>query len=124
MANQAKVTSFDALELLVRHEESPRGRWINAHGRPLREKGGAIKGGVLVCREITNRKRDERQAESNAPGKQKTTSNDVEQRVKRERILLARSRTVTSLESAQAQRYRTLLERTLEHLDSELAKLG
>jgi len=64
------------------------------------------------------------QAESNAPGKQKTTSNDVEQRAKRESIRLARSRTVTSLESAQDQRYRTLLERTLEHLDSELAKLG
>ena len=66
----------------------------------------------------------ERQAESNAPGKQKANGKEVEQRAKRESIRLARSRTVTSLESAQDQRYRTLLERTLEHLDSELAKLG
>jgi len=66
----------------------------------------------------------ERQAESDAPEKETTTRKDVEQRAKRESIRLARSRTVTSLESAQDQRYRTLLERTLEHLDSELAKLG
>ena len=66
----------------------------------------------------------ERQAESNAPGKQRSTRKEVEQRAKREGIRLARSRTVTALESTQDQRYRALLERTLEHLDSELAKLG
>ena len=66
----------------------------------------------------------ERQAESNSPGKSTATRKEVEQRAKRESIRLARSRTVTALESTQDQRYRTLLERTLEHLDSELAKLG
>jgi hypothetical protein len=66
----------------------------------------------------------ERQAESTAPGKQKTARKDVEQRAKREGIRLVRSRTVTALESTHDQRYRALLERTLAHLDSELAKLG
>jgi PAS domain S-box-containing protein len=56
--------SFDALELLVRHEEAPKGIWISVAGRPLRERdrgrAGDIKGGVLVCHDITARKRDER----------------------------------------------------------------
>ena len=66
----------------------------------------------------------EHQTESNAPGQQRATRKEVEQRAKRESIRLARSRTITALESTQDERYRALLERTLQHLDSELAKLG
>lgn len=66
----------------------------------------------------------ERQADSNPPGKQKANRKEIEQRAKRESIRLARSRTASALESTSDQRYRALLERTLEHLDSELAKLG
>jgi len=42
---------------------------------------------------------------------------------KRDSILLARARTLSVLESTRDERYRALLQRTLEHLDSELAKL-
>jgi hypothetical protein len=66
----------------------------------------------------------ERHTESKTPGNQKPSRDEIEQRARRESIRLARSRTVTALESAHDNRYRDLLERTLKHLDSELAKLG
>lgn len=67
---------------------------------------------------------DNRQAESKTPGKKKPSRLEIEQRSKRESIRLARARATTALQSTQDKRYRALLERTLQHLDSELAKLG
>ena len=67
---------------------------------------------------------DNHQAESETSGKKKTSRLEIEQKSKRESIRLARARTSTALQSTQDKRYRALLERTLEHLDSELAKLG
>ena len=66
---------------------------------------------------------NEREAESKSRGKIRPSPLEIEQRSKREGILLARSRTLTALESSRDERYRALLQRTLEHLDSELAKL-
>jgi hypothetical protein len=67
---------------------------------------------------------DNRQAESETPGKKKPGRLELEKKSRRESIRLARARTNTALQSTQDKRYRALLERTLEHLDSELAKLG
>jgi hypothetical protein len=67
---------------------------------------------------------NEREAEIRTPGKKKPSQREIEQKSKREGILLVRTRTVTALESTRDERYRTLLQRTLEHLDSELEKLG
>jgi hypothetical protein len=63
--------------------------------------------------------------ETRTPGRpnHKPSRRELEQKAKREGILLARSRTVSMLESTQDDRYRVLLQRTLDHLDSELAKL-
>ena len=66
---------------------------------------------------------NEREAESENSGKKRPSRSEIEQNAKREGILLVRSRTVTALESARDERYRALLQRTLEHLDSELGKL-
>ena len=65
-----------------------------------------------------------RQAESETLGKKKSSRLEIEQNSKRESMRLARSRTTKELQSTQDKRYRALLERTLAHLDSELAKLG
>jgi hypothetical protein len=70
---------------------------------------------------------NERQSEPGTPGipdNKKPGRRETERRTKRESIRLARSRTVTALESTHDERYRALLETTLAHLDSELAKLG
>ena len=42
---------------------------------------------------------------------------------KRESLVLARAHTLSNLESAADGRYRALLERTLAHLDSQIASL-
>jgi hypothetical protein len=67
---------------------------------------------------------NQRTAESQRPGTKKSSPDEIERNSKRESILLARSRTVTALQSARDERYRSLLQRTLEHLDSELERLG
>ena len=66
---------------------------------------------------------NEREAEAERLGKQKTSPVDIEQKTKREGIQLARARTAAVLESTRDERYRALLKRTLDHLDSELGKL-
>ena len=65
---------------------------------------------------------NEREAEAETAGKKKPSRGEMKQKSKRDGILLARTRTVTALESASDERYRALLERTLAHLDSELEK--
>jgi hypothetical protein len=67
---------------------------------------------------------NERAAEAQNPNKNKLSPHDLEQKAKREGILLARSHTAAILESTRDERYRALLKRTLDHLDSELAKLN
>ena len=44
-------------------------------------------------------------------------------RQKRDGLVLARAHTLSNLESASDARYKALLERTLEHLDSQIANL-
>ncbi|HZZ77760.1 MAG TPA: PAS domain S-box protein, partial [Gemmataceae bacterium] len=59
--------SFDDMELFVRHDEAPAGLWISVAGRPLRGRGkdaAVIKGGVLVCHDITSAKRHERRMQA------------------------------------------------------------
>jgi hypothetical protein len=67
---------------------------------------------------------NERETESKTPGKQKPGRSEIEQHKRKESIRLARSRTLTALESTRDNRYRALLERTLAYLDAELAKVG
>ncbi|MGL5063955.1 MAG: methyl-accepting chemotaxis protein, partial [Microcoleus sp.] len=45
--------SVDEVEMFVRHAAKPDGLWIKVNGRPLKDATGAIKGGVVVCRNVT-----------------------------------------------------------------------
>jgi hypothetical protein len=56
-------------------------------------------------------------------GKAALTSAEAERQTRREGLLLSRSHTLASLQGACDARYRALLERTLAHVDEELAKL-
>jgi two-component system, NtrC family, sensor kinase len=47
----------DNIEMFVRHVENPQGAWVSINGRPLRDLKGRPRGGVIVCRDITERKR-------------------------------------------------------------------
>lgn len=66
----------------------------------------------------------ERQSETQTSAKKKPTRQEIEKKTKREGILLARSHAAAALESTRDDRYRALLQRTLDHLDEELSKLG
>ncbi len=45
--------SPDDVEVFTRHAGKPEGLWIKINGRPLKDETGALKGGVVVCRNIT-----------------------------------------------------------------------
>src|SRR5262249_8207776 len=47
----------DQVEMYVRAPQSQTGIWISVTGRPIRDERGTIKGGVIVCRDVTERKR-------------------------------------------------------------------
>lgn len=49
----------DEVEMFIRHPQTPAGLWISITGRPLRDEQGVVRGGVIVCRDITERKRTE-----------------------------------------------------------------
>jgi PAS domain S-box-containing protein len=52
--------AVDEQEMFVRHEKAPEGIWASVTGRPLRDEQGRVRGGVIVCHDITERKRSER----------------------------------------------------------------
>ena len=56
--------AFDDEEYCVRHAEAPQGLWMRIHGRPLRDPRGGIRGGVLLCHDMTLRKQLERRLEA------------------------------------------------------------
>jgi PAS domain S-box-containing protein len=48
-------------ELFVRNSVIPEGIWIEASAEPMKDKSGAIRGGVVAFRDITQRRSDERE---------------------------------------------------------------
>jgi len=51
--------SVDGDEQFLRHADCPEGLWLNVTGRPVFDASGAPLGGVVVVRDITNRKRQD-----------------------------------------------------------------
>jgi two-component system NtrC family sensor kinase len=47
----------DEVEMYVRSPQSATGLWVSTTGRPIRDEHGTIKGGVIVYRDFTERKR-------------------------------------------------------------------
>ncbi|MFB8797031.1 MAG: PAS domain S-box protein [Microcoleus sp.] len=45
--------AVDNIELFTRHAGKPLGLWLKINGRPLKDQTGVLKGGVVVCRNIT-----------------------------------------------------------------------
>src|SRR5262249_20574736 len=53
--------SVDEAEVFVRHARAPEGAWLSATARPLRDGPGGLRGAVAVFRDVTERKRAERE---------------------------------------------------------------
>ena len=56
-AMQGKAT--DGVNLIIRNAMRPDGIYINVHGRPLLEKKGGVRGGVIILRDVTKLKHAE-----------------------------------------------------------------
>ncbi len=59
LARSIRGEQIDDAEMFVRNATTPNGMWIRISGRPLRDAKGEISGGVIVCRDITKRKKEE-----------------------------------------------------------------
>jgi PAS domain S-box-containing protein len=47
------------IEIFVRHDPALPGRWVSVNAYPLVDDSDRVKGGIVVCRDITERKRTE-----------------------------------------------------------------
>jgi len=59
IARSIRGENVDDLEMFVRHDKTPDGVWIRVSGRPLRDATGGLSGGVIVCHDITERKKED-----------------------------------------------------------------
>ena len=59
LARSIRGEDVDDLEMFVRHDKSPDGVWILVNGRPLRDVTGELAGGVIVCRDISESKKED-----------------------------------------------------------------
>ncbi|KAB8144308.1 PAS domain-containing protein [Chloroflexia bacterium SDU3-3] len=55
LARAIRGEPTDNVELILRNQLAPQGRWLAMSGRPLLEKG-VPRGGVVLCRDVTQRK--------------------------------------------------------------------
>ncbi|MBD2385943.1 PAS domain S-box protein [Cylindrospermum sp. FACHB-282] len=53
--------NVDNIEMFIRHRQSPDGIWVSISGRPITDVDDIFKGGVIVCRDVTERKQAEAQ---------------------------------------------------------------
>ncbi|BAZ50044.1 multi-sensor hybrid histidine kinase [Nostoc sp. NIES-4103] len=44
------------VEMFTRHHKAPDGMWVTVSGTPLKDASGVLKGGVIVCHDISDRK--------------------------------------------------------------------
>ena len=59
LARSIRGEEVNNVEIFVRHEKAPEGLWVRVNGRPLRDADGELAGGVIVCRNITDIKKEE-----------------------------------------------------------------
>ena len=59
LARSIRGEEVNNVEIFVRHAKAPKGLWTRINGRPLRGPNGELEGGVIVCRDITETKKEE-----------------------------------------------------------------
>jgi PAS domain S-box-containing protein len=59
LARAIRGETTDSVEVLVRNPHVPDGTHVSVSGAPMRDSRGSVRGGVVVFRDISERKRDE-----------------------------------------------------------------
>ncbi len=59
LARAIRGEDTDDIEMLVKHAAAPNGRWARVSGRPLKDGQGGSFGGVIVCRDITETRKED-----------------------------------------------------------------
>lgn len=59
LARAIRGESTDCIEVLVRNREIPEGTYVSVSGAPVRDSRGGVRGGVVVFRNISERRRSE-----------------------------------------------------------------
>jgi PAS domain S-box-containing protein len=59
LARATRGEMVDRAQVFLRNAGRPEGAWLSVNARPLLDDGGAVRGGVTVFRDITERKRSE-----------------------------------------------------------------
>ncbi|MBD2425179.1 PAS domain S-box protein [Phormidium sp. FACHB-1136] len=62
----AQGLAFDRMEVILRNERCPQGLYLEVSGRPLQNGNGQVLGGVVVFRDVSQRKQDEAQLRYNS----------------------------------------------------------
>ncbi|WP_228042406.1 MULTISPECIES: methyl-accepting chemotaxis protein [unclassified Tychonema] len=71
LARAIRGESSDDVDVFTRHAAQPEGLWIKISGRPLKDETGAIKGGVVVCRNVTQERASQQQMQQFAETQQR-----------------------------------------------------
>jgi two-component system sensor histidine kinase/response regulator len=59
LARAMRGETVHDVELFVRNPQKPDGVWLSVNGRPLRDEDHTLRGGVVVFRDVTERKKQE-----------------------------------------------------------------
>ncbi len=59
LARSIRGENVDDVEMFVRHDNAPDGVWVRVNGSPLRDAAGELSGGVIVCRDISESKKED-----------------------------------------------------------------
>ncbi|MEG4916638.1 PAS domain S-box protein [Microcoleus sp. B7-D4] len=71
LARAVRGEACDEVELFTRHRGKPEGLWVKINGRPLKDETGALKGGVVVCRNVTEQRASQQQMQQLAEAQER-----------------------------------------------------
>ena len=71
LARTIRGESAHEVEMFTRHAGKPEGLWVKISGKPLKDETGGIKGGVVVCRNVTQEKASQQQMQQLAEAQER-----------------------------------------------------
>ncbi|MES1163446.1 MAG: histidine kinase dimerization/phospho-acceptor domain-containing protein, partial [Rhizobacter sp.] len=92
LARAIRGESCDDVEIFMRNDKVPQGRWLSVTARPLLAADGAVRGGVVVFSDITARRRAEEEVRALAAGLEQRVAERTEELVRAQHAAEAATR--------------------------------